>query len=541
MKSHTLKLLFLLGFILSGFLSFCQSTITPVKNGGTGLSTYTIGNLIYASGTTTFSRLPIGSSGQTLIVSGGVPTWSTVSTGNTYSGTAPISVTGTVISIANIPNSSLANSTISGVALGSNLFNHTIGYGLSGSSYNGSSVISWAADTTVLGSKLYIIAKLGGYQTTLNGTGFVFQSGTSTSYSSVVTGTYGGTGVNNGSKTITLGGSFVTTGTSTPTLAFPTTTFTYTYPGVSTTMVGQTGTSAANYIPVWNDANQITGNSAFQWKNFDVGNSGFAVYLGNSSTNNFVLGNYNLTTNTTILNCPTAAGDINTRFQNGANISNVHAASGIYTAYYNCNLMVGNTTTPASKLCVSGNTNISGTVIGQQMDLQGAVYTDPAATATRTVNNINSIETPTIAATNTVTYTDASTFYIANAPAAGTNITLTRKMALWVAAGIARFDGGLSTSIQYTVPVTTNTVVVTSGTNNLVCNPAGLLATLTVTFPPNPINGQPFGIAISQIITAITLNTSDGSTIDGTITTSAANSHAGWVYSSTATAWFQTN
>ncbi|MGC1371903.1 MAG: hypothetical protein WA824_07185, partial [Candidatus Sulfotelmatobacter sp.] len=42
---------------------------------------------------------------------------------------------------------------------------------------------------------------------------------------------YGGTGVNNGSNTLTLGASLATTGTGAPTLAFPaTTSYTYTYP-----------------------------------------------------------------------------------------------------------------------------------------------------------------------------------------------------------------------------------------------------------------------------------------------------------------------
>ena len=44
-------------------------------NGGTGQSSYTIGDLLYASGTTALSKLPIGSAGQALIVSGGTVAW----------------------------------------------------------------------------------------------------------------------------------------------------------------------------------------------------------------------------------------------------------------------------------------------------------------------------------------------------------------------------------------------------------------------------------------------------------------------------------
>jgi hypothetical protein len=90
-----------------------------------------------------------------------------------------------------------------------------------------------------------------------------------------------------------------------------------------------------------------------------------------------------------------------------------------------------------------------------------------------------------------------------------------------------------------TTPATGNTVVATAQIAQLVCNPAGTLVALTVTFPPSPVNGQQFDLAISQIITTLTLNTSDGSSIDGTITTSAVNSFGGWVYCSTPNVWFK--
>lgn len=59
-----------------------------------------------------------------------------------------------------IPNNKLTNSTISGVSLGSNLNTLTIGTGLSGTSYNGSSAVTIAIDSTV--------ATLSGTQTLSN-------------------------------------------------------------------------------------------------------------------------------------------------------------------------------------------------------------------------------------------------------------------------------------------------------------------------------------------------------------------------------------
>ena len=46
-----------------------------------------------------------------------------------------------------IPNSSLANSTISGKALGTNLDNHSAGAGILGSAYNGSAAQTWSIDS----------------------------------------------------------------------------------------------------------------------------------------------------------------------------------------------------------------------------------------------------------------------------------------------------------------------------------------------------------------------------------------------------------
>lgn len=55
-------------------------------NGGTGLSSYTTGDVLYASASTAISKLGIGSTGQVLTVSGGVPTWSTPAAGGATGG-----------------------------------------------------------------------------------------------------------------------------------------------------------------------------------------------------------------------------------------------------------------------------------------------------------------------------------------------------------------------------------------------------------------------------------------------------------------------
>jgi hypothetical protein len=72
------------------------------------------------------------------------------------------SISGSTNTLTNIPNSALTNSTISGIALGSNLATLTISTGLSGTSYNGSGAVTIAIDSTV--------ATLTGTQTLTNKT-----------------------------------------------------------------------------------------------------------------------------------------------------------------------------------------------------------------------------------------------------------------------------------------------------------------------------------------------------------------------------------
>lgn len=67
--------------------------------GGTAQTTYTTGDLLYASGTNTLAKRAIGTSGQVLTVSGGVPTWATASSGaltkitaNTFSNAATVDI-----------------------------------------------------------------------------------------------------------------------------------------------------------------------------------------------------------------------------------------------------------------------------------------------------------------------------------------------------------------------------------------------------------------------------------------------------------------
>lgn len=91
------------------------------------------------------------------------------------------------------------------------------------------------------------------------------------------------------------------------------------------------------------------------------------------------------------------------------------------------------------------------------------------------------------------------------------------------------------TSIQRVTPTAGQTVVA-DGSAFLIIAPAGTLATLTVTFPASPTNGQNFQIVTTQTITVMTLN---GGTINGLITTISAALGARWKYSTPDAAWLR--
>jgi hypothetical protein len=64
--------------ITGGPIDLNSSDVTgvlPAANGGTAQSTYATGDMIYASAANTLAKRAVGSTGQVLTVSGGVPTW----------------------------------------------------------------------------------------------------------------------------------------------------------------------------------------------------------------------------------------------------------------------------------------------------------------------------------------------------------------------------------------------------------------------------------------------------------------------------------
>lgn len=97
---------------------------------------------------------------------------------------------------------------------------------------------------------------------------------------------------------------------------------------------------------------------------------------------------------------------------------------------------VGTTATVAGTLYRTGGVTTTGWgTAGAGLVLSTATYTDTSLTGAQAFVAVHSIGRPTIAATNTPTYTDAATLYIDNSPLASTSTVITNPWSLYVANG----------------------------------------------------------------------------------------------------------
>lgn len=146
------------GITVSGQTISLDVPVTAAR-GGTGLTSYTTGDILYASGSTALSKLAIGSSGQVLTVSaGGLPSWAAASGGGgsgtvtsvglsagttglsiSSSTTNPITATGTftIGGTLSVSNGGTGATTLTGYVKGSGTGAMTASTTVPGSDVNG--------------------------------------------------------------------------------------------------------------------------------------------------------------------------------------------------------------------------------------------------------------------------------------------------------------------------------------------------------------------------------------------------------------------
>jgi hypothetical protein len=105
---------------------------------------------------------------------------------------------------------------------------------------------------------------------------------------------------------------------------------------------------------------------------------------------------------------------------------------------------------------------------------------------------------------------------------------------------MAKIDGtnGLIQQYDYQAPSTGFSYTFAAGTQVLVMQPAGTLATGTITMPASPADGMTITFSSTQTITALTVQGNTGQSITGQPTTFGAGSAATFVYRLSNTTWY---
>jgi hypothetical protein len=97
---------------------------------------------------------------------------------------------------------------------------------------------------------------------------------------------------------------------------------------------------------------------------------------------------------------------------------------------------------------------------------------------------------------------------------------------------------GLIQAYDYQVPTTGFSYTFAAGTQTLVMNPAGTLATGTITMPTAPSDGMTITFSTTKQITALTLNGGAGQTVVGGVSYLPANTSVSYMYRTSNTSWF---
>ena len=177
--------------------------------GGTAQTTYTTGDTLYASASNTLSKLAVGSTGQVLTVAGGVPTWANTTAATTITDDTTTAST-RYINFTSATSGSLSTIYISSTKL---QYNPSTGL-LTSTGFSGSGASLTSLNASNISSGTVGTSYISGSYTGITGVGTLTAG---TWNGSLITGTYGGTGVNNGSNTITIAGNVTHSGAFTQT------------------------------------------------------------------------------------------------------------------------------------------------------------------------------------------------------------------------------------------------------------------------------------------------------------------------------------
>jgi fibronectin-binding autotransporter adhesin len=439
-----------------------------VITGGVGISgTSFVAGALNVSNSTASTTTTTGA----LVITGGVGIGGALNVGGglsttTLSASGNATITGT-LSANNVGTNTIAgtlastNTTVSGVLTVSGTGTHSVGGTLA------------AATLTVSGN------------TTMTGTLTANNTGTNT-----IAGTLASTNT-------TVSGVLTVSGTGTHSVSGTLSAATLTASGNTTI----TGTLTANNV----GTNTIAGTLAASTLTVSGNTTMTGTLTANNVGTNTIAGTL-ASTNTTVSGVLTVSG------------TGTHSVSGTLSA----------ATLTTSGIITANNTLNTGssrsyTTVGTERALAVPTftYTNNTTAASGTDANHRSsvyIAAQTIAATNTsVVTTNASTVYIDNAPTAGTNMTLTNRYAMYVAAGNTYLGGNANVTGTFGA-----TGATTLGSTLSVSGATTLSGTLSVTGAITGTLQTAAQTNITSVGTLSTLSVSGATTIGGTLAVTGA-------------------
>jgi uncharacterized protein DUF2793 len=170
---------------------------------------------------------------------------------------------------------------------------------------------------------------------------------------------------------------------------------------------------------------------------------------------------------------------------------------------------------------------------GQNLALLGADGHDGTGFASSNTGGLNFF-----AAENFTTTAHGTYFTVQTTPAGSTAIA--EAFRVW---DDKRIQGGgayVDLSYSYQQPITGFAIAAGNASGRLILDPAGTLASGTVTLPASPKDGQLFRLSTTQTITALTLSPATGQSVVGAPSTLGSNAFAEFTYRAANTSWYRT-
>jgi len=416
------------------------------KNGGTGQSSYTIGDLLYASSSTALSKLSDVATGS-ILVSGGVgvaPSYSSSPT-LTTSLTTPLLIGGTTAS------STLTLESTSGTGTSDSIIFKT-GSQVTAMTIGTAQNINIGTGAAVVGQTLRVNKNLTGATTSYSviNLGSVLSDVTTTAY-----GYYSSFNTQAASFTLPVLSHYSATQGTVGIGSQITTQYGY---QTTATLIGATNnygmysnipsvtTATISNVAADGTTATITTSAAH---GYGTGQSVIVAATTNTSLN----GTFTITS---VPSTTTFTYTIAVTIASTADTGSTYVNTGRYNFYaagsapnlFQGSLAVGNGNN-------TGGVALSATSAASFRSSSGTstTYTDIVSSGTVGTAPISLFQGMALAARNTVTYTTAATLYITGAPTAGTNVTIPNPYALYVAAGASYFGGAVTSNVSETVPL----------------------------------------------------------------------------------------